>query len=606
MFLRELFKPSKIFPEDPFPSVEMDYMPLSFRGDLETQFLEDYYQSSIGLLRLSILLGMVFYGAFFLLDLLVLPELVWQLAAIRFFLVIPIVFLIFVFSFSDHFQNWWQLAASIATVVSGIGIILMTTLPAEVARASYYGGIFLVLMYCYMLIRLRFIWATLSGWTIVILYALSLVMMPGLNNQIISPNLFFVVSANILGMFGGYALEFYTRKDFYNRNLQDEERRKGEQENALLEDRAEEQTLDLKRSLKNLRALQRIDRAITSSLDLKESLGIFLTHVIDRLGVDAAAVFLYKEELQGLTYAGSRGLRKKIQKDEYLRLGEGLTGQVALERKEIFIPDLKKAGEHPLFSSRLEGEDIKFYCGLALETRGELVGVLEVLHRFSMHPGERWKEFAVTLARQAAIALDRVNRVNELQRTNMKLQMAYNSTIEGWARTLELRDVETEGHSRRVVNLAAQIAQKLGMDEEDIVHLKRGALLHDIGKMSIPDGILFKPGVLSDEEWEIMRGHPLKAVELLEEIQILKPALDIPHYHHERWDGSGYPHGLEGEEIPLPARVFAVVDVWDALRSDRPYRDAWSDEKALAHIKEKSGQLFDPRVVGAFLEVVAN
>jgi HD-GYP domain-containing protein (c-di-GMP phosphodiesterase class II) len=164
--------------------------------------------------------------------------------------------------------------------------------------------------------------------------------------------------------------------------------------------------------------------------------------------------------------------------------------------------------------------------------------------------------------------------------------------------------METEGHSRRVVEMTLDMARKLGISGDKLGNIRRGALLHDIGKMGIPDSILQKPGKLSDEEWQIMRQHPVYAYEWLSPIQYLRPALDIPYAHHERWDGTGYPLGLEGEQIPLAARIFAIVDVWDALNSDRPYRKAWSIEKILGHIREQSGNHFDPRVVDAFIEHV--
>jgi putative nucleotidyltransferase with HDIG domain len=169
---------------------------------------------------------------------------------------------------------------------------------------------------------------------------------------------------------------------------------------------------------------------------------------------------------------------------------------------------------------------------------------------------------------------------------------------------LDLRDKETEGHSRRVTEMTTRLAQDLGMTNGEIGHLRRGALLHDIGKMGIPDSILLKPGPLSDEEWEIMRQHPIYAYELLLPINFLRPALDIPYCHHEKWDGTGYPRGLKGEEIPIEGRIFGIVDVWDALISERPYRPAWQHEKAIDDIKEQSGKHFDPKVVEAFLNLM--
>jgi putative nucleotidyltransferase with HDIG domain len=192
-----------------------------------------------------------------------------------------------------------------------------------------------------------------------------------------------------------------------------------------------------------------------------------------------------------------------------------------------------------------------------------------------------------------------------LQEREAELTLAYDTTLEGWARALELRDLETEGHTQRVTELAIRLARAMGVPEAELVHMRRGALLHDIGKMGIPDSILLKPGKLTDEEWQIMRRHPVYVFEMLLPIRYLRPALDIPYCHHEKWDGTGYPRGLRGEEIPLAARIFAVADVWDALRSDRPYRKAWSDEKALKYIREQAGKHFDPRVVEVFLQMLA-
>ena len=183
------------------------------------------------------------------------------------------------------------------------------------------------------------------------------------------------------------------------------------------------------------------------------------------------------------------------------------------------------------------------------------------------------------LCAQAAIAVDNAQLFAELERRNLELRLAYDETIEGWARALDLRDHETEGHSRRVTEMTVALCQQLGASAEQLVQVRRGALLHDIGKMGIRDAVLLKPGQLTDEEWAEMKQHPQYAVELLSPIEFLRPALDIPQYHHEKWDGSGYPLGLKGEAIPLTARVFAVVDVWDALTSDRPYREAWTRQQ---------------------------
>jgi putative nucleotidyltransferase with HDIG domain len=232
-----------------------------------------------------------------------------------------------------------------------------------------------------------------------------------------------------------------------------------------------------------------------------------------------------------------------------------------------------------------------------------VAGVLEVFHRQPLAPDHEWFEFLETLAGQAAIAINNTALFESLQRSAADLGLAYDATIEGWSRALDLRDKETEGHTQRVTDVALRLAERLGVSADERVHVRRGALLHDIGKMGIPDQILLKPGPLSESEWAIMRQHPLYAYQLLAPVAYLRQALDIPHYHHERWDGSGYPYGLRGDQIPLHARLFAVADVWDALRSDRPYRSGWPEDQTRAYLREQSGRQFDPAVVEAFWEV---
>ncbi len=191
-----------------------------------------------------------------------------------------------------------------------------------------------------------------------------------------------------------------------------------------------------------------------------------------------------------------------------------------------------------------------------------------------------------------------------IQRSNQALQQSYEATLEGWTHALDLRDKETEGHTQRVTELTLRLARMMGMDEAALEQVRRGALLHDIGKIGVPDRILLKPDALSQEEWEIMHKHPDYAYELLSPITYLRSALDIPYCHHEKWDGTGYPRHLEGEQIPLAARLFAVVDVWDALRCDRPYRAGWTEEKTIEYIRSQSGTHFDPKVVEIFFQVI--
>ncbi len=191
---------------------------------------------------------------------------------------------------------------------------------------------------------------------------------------------------------------------------------------------------------------------------------------------------------------------------------------------------------------------------------------------------------------------------DQMARATFELEQAYRSTLEGWALALDKRDRETGEHSKNVTNKTVELALAMGINLEEIIHIRHGALLHDIGKMAIPDAILLKPGPLNDIEWIEMQKHPEIAREMLLPIDYLQPAIEIPYNHHERWDGSGYPRKLKGVEIPLAARIFSIVDVYDALSSDRPYRLAWPEKKVLAYIRDNAGVLFDPDVVKIFLE----
>jgi putative two-component system response regulator len=210
------------------------------------------------------------------------------------------------------------------------------------------------------------------------------------------------------------------------------------------------------------------------------------------------------------------------------------------------------------------------------------------------------------------MGITRLNRYRKLadertntEETHAQLLTAYEATIDGWSRALDLHDKETEGHSQRVAQLTVQLAIIAGLPQNEIVHIRRGALLHDIGKLAIPDSILLKPSALNEEEWTWMKKHPEYANEMLSSIEYLKPALDIPHCHHEKWDGSGYPRGLKGDAIPFAARLFAVVDVWDALTSERPYRAAWTQKEAWDHIQKESGKHFEPAVVDLFRKMIS-
>ena len=361
----------------------------------------------------------------------------------------------------------------------------------------------------------------------------------------------------------------------------------------------------IERQIKYLTALQEIDRSIAATFDMRLSLNILLSRAISLLAVDATSVLLVNSELNRLEFAAGLGFQTRAMEAVKLHLNEGLAGRAAMERRLVQIPNLAKEPDNPLLVPLLKEEMFVSYYGAPLIVKGKVVGVLEVFHRSAAKRDLEWLDFFNTLAGQAAIAVDNAQMFDGLQRSNMNLSMAYDATIVGWSRAMDLRDKETEVHTQRVTELTEKLAARMGFRPQELVHIRRGALLHDIGKLGVPDSILLKPYKLTDEEWEIMKRHPAHARDMLSSITYLEPALNIPYCHHERWDGTGYPQGLKGEQIPLAARLFSIVDVWDAVTSDRPYRAAWSQEEALTYIREQSGKQFDPEIVGIFLNMMA-
>lgn len=357
-------------------------------------------------------------------------------------------------------------------------------------------------------------------------------------------------------------------------------------------------------SFRRLSALRAIDLAITNIVDLSLSLNILVEHARTQLNVDAVSVLTLNAHSQTLEYCAGRGFSTKFASQTHLRVGEGYAGLSALERRPIYAPDLAVTGMNTGRMELSTRELFRAYYVVPLINKGHVKGVLEVFHRSPLQPDQEWVNFLEALAGQAAIAIENSELFEHLQRSNHELKMAYDATIEGWSRALDLRDHETEGHTQRVTEMTMQLARAMGTPDEMLIHVQRGALLHDIGKMGVSDNILLKPGPLNEAEWKDMRLHPLYAFQMLSPINYLRPALDIPYCHHEKWDGTGYPRGLKGEAIPLMARMFAVVDVWDALRSDRIYRAAWKDDKVHEYILNKTDSHFDHQVVQAFMRLI--
>jgi len=363
----------------------------------------------------------------------------------------------------------------------------------------------------------------------------------------------------------------------------------------------------IEQQLERVRSLRAIDVAILSTTDFRFALKTVLDEATKRLGVDAAIAFLLNPGMTSLESAASIGFRSPAVNRTTIRVGEGAVGQAALRRRTVLVPNLLASDVTRLqVRPVLLDEGMRGVAAVPLIAKGQLIGVFEMACRQPLTVSDDWIGFLEALAGQAAMAIDAGKSFEDLQSAHLELALAYETTIEGWSRALDLRDQDTANHTLRVANMTVELARSAGVADADIVHLRRGALLHDIGKMAIPDAILHKREKLTDEEVAVMRQHPVHAHSLLSPIAYLRPALDIPYCHHERWDGTGYPRGLAGEAIPVAARLFAVVDVWDALRSRRPYHEEWSVEQASAELRKLAGTHLDPTVVDLFLRKVDN
>lgn len=356
--------------------------------------------------------------------------------------------------------------------------------------------------------------------------------------------------------------------------------------------------------LEHEKALREIDVAITSNLDLSRTLDVVLYQTRKQLNIDACAILLFEGDSQTLEYTDSLGFQTELIKHTRIHIGEGRAGNAALEQRIFGRAEIESPEQVSDRAELIRAEGFSAYFISPLVTKNKLLGALEIYHHTPLTVNKEWLKFLETLAGQAAIAIDNATLLKNLQQSNNDLSLTYEATIEGWSAALDLRDHETEGHTQRVTEMTVRLAERMGVSEQDLVHVRRGALLHDIGKMGVPDRILLKPDLLTEEEKALMQMHPAYAHRMLKHIVHLTPALDIPYCHHEKWDGTGYPRGLKREEIPLAARIFCIVDVYDALTSDRPYRAAWSKEHAVEHIRELSGSHFEPCVVEAFLSML--
>lgn len=350
--------------------------------------------------------------------------------------------------------------------------------------------------------------------------------------------------------------------------------------------------------------LRSVDLAIASGLDLKLLLSMLLDQVTALLQVDAAAVLLLNHETNTLGYFAGKGFITNAVQLARLKVGDGFAGRVALERRMIKVSNLGSTASDIRGAALVSHEHFIAYYGVPLVAKGKVLGVLELFHRSSLKPDSDWIEFLNILSTQAAIAIDNATMFRELQRSQVELGLACDATIDGWVGSLNVRGQEPMEHTRHVTDMTVRLATRMGVEKKDVVHMRRGAILHDIGKFAIPDEILFKAGPLTVDEWDIMRQHPGIAVDLLSPITYLIPALEIPRHHHEKWDGTGYPDHLCGDQIPLSARLFALADVFDSLTSARPFREAWKKQDAARYIEGQAGNHFDPYLVPEFLKLV--
>lgn len=354
----------------------------------------------------------------------------------------------------------------------------------------------------------------------------------------------------------------------------------------------------IKQGVDQLSSLRLIDKAIISTNDLGKILEIVLDQVHEQLLVDSASVYLVDPVSQQLYAACGRGYTMQP-------FQQSSVAEITINTKRMLILDVHSNGNNNnQYLRSFINNGIAQCISVPMVAKGGVIGVLEGYYKTAVLLPPDKIEFLETIAGQTVIALEHVNLSDDYQDVSQKLSLAHEGILVGWAKALEYKDRETKGHSDRVTEMASRIGSELNFSEREMINLRWGALLHDIGKMAIPDTILFKPGPLNEQEWEIMRQHPLYAQDFLKGIDFLKEAMDIPLYHHERWNGAGYPFRLFGVEIPLAARIFAIVDVWDALSYDRPYRKAWAPDDVINYIKLNSGVLFDPDLIDMFIRLV--
>ena len=362
--------------------------------------------------------------------------------------------------------------------------------------------------------------------------------------------------------------------------------------------------IQVENQMKKVQAEYSVNRILQSGMSLRETFRAIFELLSDLADVEAAIVLKYKPASQQFDLLVTHGIDAKSLAKIHLYIENGLTRRTVGGGRSIQAGNWMASELGESHFNLFAQEGFQAHITIPLIGRYDLLGVIEIFWRAS-HDIDTWKlEILQMVGEAVTFFLEHTTIIEALKRRNDELSSTYTATIEGLSRALELRDLETDGHTRRVSALTLRLTEHMQIPADQRASIQQGALLHDIGKLGIPDAILLKPGSLTPREWKVMQQHPLYAYNILAPIVSLREALDIPLYHHERWNGTGYPYGLAGEQIPLSARLFAVVDVYDALTSDRPYRSAWSRSQALEYLQEQAGQQFDPHVVAHFLEMI--
>jgi len=361
---------------------------------------------------------------------------------------------------------------------------------------------------------------------------------------------------------------------------------------------------EIERRNRRLTRLVELSVNLNSTLDLDALLQLVTATASELLECEAASILLYDEKQARLFFAAATGSDPKKLAEIPVPLDMSLAGTIFRENRPVVRNDAGQDARHYSLVSEHVNFHVRSLVGVPMLIKERVIGVLEAVNKREGLFGEQDEAILSVTASHAAIAIGNAQLFREVERSNTDLRLAYDATIAGWSRALDLRDHDTEGHTQRVADMTVRLARAFGLGEQAIVQIRRGALLHDMGKLGVPDAILLKPSRLTTAERKLMLRHPQYAYEMLSPIAYLSLALDIPRCHHEKWDGTGYPRGLAGEEIPLAARLFAVVDVWDALSNNRPYRKRWPQKKTLDYIRGQSGKHFDPRVVDVFLRLM--